>query len=134
MAEQTPKRRRLRKPETVRQRTEKVQISQPEKPRRLRTATSVFGKRFRRAREVGGREYYLPLPDNKLGRFLNKRRRFVPRFIREAWSELKQVTWPNMKETFKLTFAVIMFATVFGLLIAVTDFGLEKLFKEVLLR
>ena len=134
MADETTRRRRLKKPETVRQRTEKVQVSQPEKPRRLKSTRSVFGKKISRAREVGGKEYYLPMPDNRVGRFLNKRRRFIPRFIREAWGELRQVTWPNMKETLQLTFAVVMFATIFGLLIAITDFGLEKLFKEVLLR
>lgn len=80
------------------------------------------------------REYYLPLPDTKVGRFLNKRRYLLPAFIRDAGNELKQVTWPSRKETLKLTLAVFLFAIVFGLLIAVVDYGLDKLFRKVILK
>lgn len=79
------------------------------------------------------REIYLPMPDNKVGRFLNKRRHFMPRYFSDAWGELKQVTWPTRKETWKLTLAVFMFAIIFGLLVALVDFGLDKLFKKVIL-
>ena len=61
-------------------------------------------------------------------------RKLVPKYFRNSWVELKQVTWPNRKQTIKLTFAVIAFATVFGIIIAVVDFFLDKLFRELLLK
>lgn len=54
-------------------------------------------------------------------------------YLRESWSELRKVTWPNRKETIKLTVAVFTFAIIFGLVIAVVDFGLDKLFRKILL-
>ena len=65
------------------------------------------------------------MPDNKVGRFLNKRRSFIPRYFKESWQELRKVTWPNRKETTKLTLAVFTFAIVFGLLVAIVEFGLD---------
>ena len=43
------------------------------------------------------------------------------------------VTWPSGKQTRALTFAVIVFSIVFGALVALVDFGLDKLFKKVIL-
>lgn len=133
MADDKPKRRRIKKTETIRERAARTQDA-PAKPRRIKKTASAVGKPLKKARDFGRKEYYLPLPDNKVGRFLNKRRRIVPKFIREAWQELRHVTWPNRKETAKMTFAVIMFALVFGVLIAIVDFGLEKLFREVIIK
>lgn len=77
-----------------------------------------------------------------LAPFKTKPMRFIGRilakilllnYFRQSWQELKQVTWPGRRETIQLTFAVFVFAISFGLLIAVVDFGLDKLFREVLL-
>lgn len=103
------------------------------KPRRLRQATSTAKGGASALRRTAGREFYLPLPDNKLGRFLNKRRYFIPRYFRESFREVRQVVWPTGKEAFKLTTAVILFTVVFGLAITLTDYGLDKLFRKVLL-
>ncbi|MCA9318876.1 preprotein translocase subunit SecE [Candidatus Saccharibacteria bacterium] len=51
-----------------------------------------------------------------------------------SWKELRQVTWPTFKESRRLTSAVIIFSIMFGLLIALTDFLLDKLFKQFLLK
>lgn len=59
---------------------------------------------------------------------------FWPPYFRNSWKELRQVTWPNGSQSRQLTTAVIVFATVFGLLVAVLDFGLDKIFKQVLLK
>ncbi|MBP6962713.1 preprotein translocase subunit SecE, partial [Candidatus Saccharibacteria bacterium] len=40
---------------------------------------------------------------------------------------------PGRKETWKLVFAVYVFALSLGVFIAILDFGLEKLFKQVIL-
>ena len=54
-------------------------------------------------------------------------------YFRNSWQELKLVTWPDNRTTWKLTGAVLVFAIVFGLLVAGLDFVLEKGFREVLL-
>jgi preprotein translocase SecE subunit len=126
------KKRVLKKTETVREKAEKKE--QPTKKRRLHTATTVAKKPIGAARELGRKEYHpIKLPDNKVGRFLTKPRKFIPKFFREAWGELKLVTWPNRKETVKLTLAVFIFAITFGVMIAVVDYGLDKAFRQLLL-
>jgi len=55
-------------------------------------------------------------------------------FVRNSWKELKTVTWPSWRESRRLTTAVIVFSVVFGALIAAVDFGLDKLFKQFLLK
>jgi len=55
-------------------------------------------------------------------------------FVRGSWRELKLVTWPTKREGRRLTTAVILFSVVFGALIAVVDYGLDKLFKQLLLK
>jgi len=134
MAEERSKKskRRVRPVETVRERATKS--TDKVKPRRIRKTAGVVARPLMAAGRVGKREYYLPIPNNKAGRFLNKRRSFIPRYFREAWQELREVTWPTRKETVQLTFAVFIFAIVFGVLVAVTDYGLGIIFKEVLLK
>lgn len=55
-------------------------------------------------------------------------------YIRESFKELKLVTWPTFHESMHLTGAVMLFSVIFGILIAIVDFGLDKLFREVLLK
>lgn len=127
------KKKRVRKPaQTVRQRSEQAAARGDKKPRRLRrTASKAMGP-LKAIHRTGKKEYYLPIPNNRAGRFLNKRRYIIPRYFREAWGELRQVVWPSRRETWKLTLAVFIFAVVFALLVAVTDYGLDKLFRRIL--
>ena len=64
-----------------------------------------------------------------------KTRRFhiVPRFIKEAFKEIRLVTWPDARTTFRLTTAVIIFATVFSIMVSLVDYGFGKIFKKVFL-
>jgi preprotein translocase SecE subunit len=55
-------------------------------------------------------------------------------YFRSSWQELKQVTWPNWRQSRSLTFAVLLFAIVFGAAIAGVDYGLDKLFRNILLK
>lgn len=55
-------------------------------------------------------------------------------YFKKSWEELRLVTWPNTNTTVRLTFAVIMFAFVFGFIVAGMDFVFEKLFREVILK
>jgi preprotein translocase SecE subunit len=70
-------------------------------------------------------------PARFIGRILGKI--FLINYVRASWQEVKLVTWPDRQETRQLTFAVIVFAFVFGLLITVIDFGLDKIFKRIIL-
>lgn len=130
----TTKKRVVKKPvETVREKAAKKASETPKK-RRLTKATTSAKKPITAAKKIGAKEYHpVKLPDNKVGRFLTKSRRLTPAFLRNSWAELKQVEWPSRKETAKLTLAVLVFALIFGGLVAIVDFGLDKVFKELLL-
>lgn len=58
----------------------------------------------------------------------------VPRYLINSWRELRQVYWPNRRETWRLTLAVFIFAVVFGALVAGVDKGLDEIFKKVVLK
>ena len=75
----------------------------------------------------------MPLPEGKTGKILGKRVRIVPKFVREAWAEIRLVTWPNRQETLRLTIAVFIFAVVFAVIVGLLDYGLDKLFREVVI-
>jgi preprotein translocase SecE subunit len=121
-----------KKVQTLRQKAEEA--DKPKKVRKLRETAASATKPVHKVAALGKKEYYLPLPKNKVGNFLNKRRSFIPKYFRESWQELRQVSWPNRKQTLQLTLAVFMFALVFAVLITTVDYGLDKLFKEVLLK
>lgn len=61
-------------------------------------------------------------------------RHIVPRYFRNAFTTLREVTWPNRKETRQLTVAVVLFAIIFAALITAVDYGLDKVFKRILLK
>ncbi len=44
------------------------------------------------------------------------------RFLEEAWSELKKVTWPTREQTRNLTVLVFVVSAAVGVYIAVFDF------------
>ena len=105
--------------ETVRERAAKAQIAAGViKPRKVRGA---LGKGLSPVRGAGRGLGWL-------GKFI------IPSYFRNSWRELRQVTWPNRKQSRQLTFAVMLFAVVFGILVASVDWGLDKLFKHILLK
>jgi len=57
-----------------------------------------------------------------------------PVYLRNSWKELKLVSWPSLKQSRQLTFAVLVFAIIFGSAVATLDYGLDKLFKHILLK
>lgn len=131
---QPHKRRVLKKAPTptIRQRASQAP-SGSKKLRRLRSGSQTATRPLRAAAQFSKVEFYLPMPDSRLGRFLNKRRYWIPRYFREAWHEVRQVKWPNRKETRHMTVAVFIFAIVFAVVIASVDYGLDQVFKKVLL-
>lgn len=127
------KRRVVKKSETVRQKTERQANENNKEPRRIAKAASKVGETKTKLGTTGRKEYYLPLPDSKLGKWLNKPRSIVPRFLRNSWQELQGVTWPDRSETFRLTVAVLLFAIFFGSMIAGIDYVLDNVFRRVIL-
>jgi preprotein translocase SecE subunit len=119
------KKRRIRpaSTETLRERTEKAQLqanAEP-KPKRLKGARAFV------------RGFFVPIrftwrPIKWLGRHL------IPRYFRNSFKELRLVTWPGRKQSRQLTQAVILFAIVFAVFISLLDFGLDKVFKRILLK
>lgn len=65
--------------------------------------------------------------------FLWLLRKLVPSYFINSWREMKLVTWPGRKETWRLTGAVFVFAIVFGVAIYFVDMGLDKLFRKLVI-
>jgi preprotein translocase SecE subunit len=55
-------------------------------------------------------------------------------YVASSFREVRLVTWPSWKQSYRLTSAVIIFSIVFGGLIAAVDFGLDKVFKQIILK
>ncbi len=127
---------RIRKTETVRERTAKQTAKAEAK------ANKVPKRRVRKAAGKAARPFKKPLyilswplrlrPVRWVGRLLG--RIFWPKYFRDSWRELKQVTWPSRRDTWKLTFAVLIFAIVFGLATAGADLVLEKVIRRIIFR
>jgi preprotein translocase SecE subunit len=116
---------------SLRQRNEKAAASK-DKPKRIRKAASTAAKPVSKAGDVLTAEYHV-LPRKENPGFFTKSRRLTPRYFRESWAELKNVTWPGRKETWKLVFAVFVFALTLGIFIALLDYALDQLFRNVIL-
>jgi preprotein translocase SecE subunit len=113
------KKRRIRpSSETVRQRTEKANQASA-KPSRA--------KKVKEPRKVAAPLSAVARPFKWVGRHI------IPRYLRNSFAELRNVTWPHRKQSRQLTTAVLMFAVVFGFLISALDYGLDKVFKKVFL-
>lgn len=54
-------------------------------------------------------------------------------YFKGSWVELRQVHWPNRKQTWQLTLAVILFSLLIGAIIFALDALFTWLFKEVIL-
>ncbi len=119
------KQRRLRpSTETMRERAERNATQKPKRRLHIKLPLKgIFGR-------IGRMRLWRPV--KFAGRFLAHF--LIPPYLRSSWTEVRQVTWPNRKQTRQLTTAVILFSLVFGLIVAVFDYGLDKLFKQVILK
>jgi preprotein translocase subunit SecE len=130
------KKRQVKNPETFRERALKANTA-ADKPKKTAKVRKGAGKAFSPFRTIG--RGMKRIFGHKAFRWLRKPLRVLSRillvsYFRSSWQELKKVTWPNFRQSVSLTFAVLIFAIVFGVVIAVVDFGLDKLFKDVLLK
>lgn len=131
------KKRQLKKVETVRQRVERGDTAQP-KRRHVKKAAGKLSLPFRLlwkvVRFIARPFAFLLIPfKTKPARFVGRvlAKVFLLSFFKESWQELRQVKWPTARETTRLTIAVFIFSLVFGTIIALTDYGLGKVFKAI---
>jgi preprotein translocase SecE subunit len=55
------------------------------------------------------------------------------KFLTSPFSEIKLVSWPNRRDTLRLTSAVVIFSVIFGIMVSLLDWGFEIIFKKVFL-
>jgi len=53
-------------------------------------------------------------------------------FLKEAWAELRKVTWPTRKQTLASTAVVLVVVFTLSLFLGLIDFGLTKIIKVLL--
>jgi len=126
--ESNKSKRRIRKVETVREISTSSSDVQPSRKQQI-------GRGFTAPLRFVGRGF------KKVGATLDRVKVFHiiglifwPPYFRNSWKELRQVTWPSGKQSRQLTMAVIIFALIFGIFVAVIDFGLDKVFKQILVK
>ncbi len=131
------KKRQVKNPETFRERAAKA-VELADKPKLKsplkRVSSATVG---RIAKPIGSS--LSKASKTKPARKLSRPARLIgkvllPTYLRNSWQELKLVTWPNWNESRRLTYAVLIFAVIFGASIALVDYGLDKLFKSILLK
>jgi len=124
----------LKKPaKTMRQASAKTRASAA-KPKRVRKAATAAVKPVSAVGKALTTHYHLNERNDKHEeKFFSKSRSLTPSYFKNAWLELRQVTWPGFKETWRLVLAVFIFAIIMGASIAALDYGLERLLREVIL-
>jgi preprotein translocase SecE subunit len=139
MADKPKSKRRVKNPETFRQRALKAAEAsdRPNSTHRVRQAIkSGFATLFAPIGRILGR-VFRPIAKSRV--FKSKPARLIgkvlaPAYFRNSFRELKLVTWPGWKQSRDLTLAVLIFAVVFGAVVAAVDYGLDKVFKNLLLK
>lgn len=127
------RKRRVKNPESFRQRATKASIEKT--PNKALTSVKSYISKAASPITDAIKTFF----GNQAFRFLRKPLRIVgkillPVYFRNSWRELKLVTWPSLKQSRQLTFAVLTFAVVFGAAIAGVDWGLDKVFRNILLK
>lgn len=132
------KRRKIKKTETVRQKRTKQSENQPKHRQFNQKASS--SNRFLQFIFRGLSKIFKPFKF-LVWPFTTRPVRFIARVIYKilgigyfvnSWKELRLVEWPKRGETAQLTVAVFIFAFAIAGFIAVLDYGLDKVFKQLL--
>lgn len=123
-----PRRKKPTKPvETVRQRAAKKSPSK----NKIKLASSGTSK----LRSILSTSFHLHKHNqrNRLSHFLTRPRNASPRYLRNVWYELTQVTWPKLPEALRLTFGVFIFSIVLAAIVYGLDWLLDKAFEEIII-
>jgi preprotein translocase SecE subunit len=129
MADDKPEqknKRRVKNPETFRERALKASETggKPDRTAGVKRAGGKLAKPAAKPLKKASRSKPLRI----LGKIL------APAYLRNSWAELKKVTWPDAKQSRALTGAVLIFAIVFGVIVAAVDWGLDRIFRDIILR
>ena len=57
---------------------------------------------------------------------------YLWRYLKDSWTELRQVRWPNRKATWKMVLAVFVYTALFMLIIFLLDLFFTWLFNIIL--
>lgn len=138
MADSPAKKKRIVKnSETFRERAVKAAEASEQPKRRTRVRQAVGSGVAKPLRPIsrGLRKLFQYQPFKFISWIFKLIGRIVfPRYLRNSWKELRLVQWPGWKLSRQLTSAVLIFAIVFGGAIALVDYGLDKLFRNILLK
>ena len=124
---------RVRKAETVKEKVAKQSTKKPTTTSKPKKSARVMKVTKKATKPFGLLAWPLKLRPVKfvfrtLGRIL------FPKYFRNSFKELKEVTWPARRESWKLTFAVLIFAIGFGAFITITDIIFDKVIRRIVLR
>jgi preprotein translocase SecE subunit len=129
----TTKKRKVKNPETFRERALKANV-EDDTPRKRSKISRPFKALLRPIKRLLVAIVTFPLfkplrtPLRIIGKII------FPVYFRNSWAELKDVTWPSFRESLRLTWAVLLFAIIFGTSVALVDYGLDAVFKRILLK
>ncbi|HEY5152866.1 MAG TPA: preprotein translocase subunit SecE [Candidatus Saccharimonadales bacterium] len=120
----------VKNPETFRERAIKASedSDKPKRGTRLKQAGGKVTSPVFKPVGKASRTIFAFKPVSLVGKII------LPVYVRRSWQELRQVTWPSWRESRRLTFAVLVFAIIFGASIALVDYGLDKIFRHILLK
>lgn len=118
----------LEKNKAASKKTKKASVEESLRPEsKLVKAVNKAGKK---ATQVGSVEVSTPTPkEGLLGKRVNPLGpiKWLVRYIRDSYRELKKVTWPDKKTAWKLTGTVFLFSFVMAMFL----FGLDSFFSEM---
>jgi len=75
----------------------------------------------------------MPFLKGRIGNWLKKDGRLMPKYFRDSYRELQKVVWPGRKETWKLFIAVTIFSLVLAAIIAGADIFFEEIIERLIL-
>jgi preprotein translocase SecE subunit len=125
---------RVRKAPTLREQAAlaRSKAETDKKPGKVRSQTTKVGAALRKTRVTRNPVTKLLA---RIGRWILRVLRWTtPKYFINAWREVRLVTWPSRSETWRLTFAVFIFALVFGAMVAGVDKVLDIIFKKIILK
>lgn len=132
-----PVKRRLKNPETFREKSLKASVESA-KPGLISKFLVILGRVIKPTINLVSRTFQ-SLNKVQPFKFIFKLFHYLglaiaPPYLRSSFVELKQVSWPNRLVSRQLTTAVLIFAIVFGTVVAIVDYGLDKIFRNILLK
>lgn len=116
----------------VRSESDPTQALRPES----RLARTI-NKASKKASEVGAVEVSTPTPRRGLlGKRVNPLApiKWLLRYIRDSYRELRRVTWPDKKTAWRLTGTVFLFSFIMALFLFGLDSAFSKMFEKLFLK